>query len=294
MHSSFRLNHCQNDSLADPRATCLLCASPYYEHLPLLGPLHREPSTPSFFNSRRLSTSTSTNLSLPSLSTPVTLPNSMQGYLQPPASPLASVSTGNSGLLLAPANVSVTGTRWPAASLPSWSPPGPPVLGTANDRRLSAHGLGVSQSPLSVIPTLRRRQAARSVNVAASSSTCPTRLTSMTQRRRETTKYLVVLHPEPVSFCTVFDLRLLIFICPRCMGWCTQNMSICSEKFVHPYRKRSQVSFHRPASLVLSLRSKTVFKKTILLVPYSINPCVLISQGLASHFLDPVRIHLHH
>ncbi|KAG1740811.1 uncharacterized protein EDB91DRAFT_1281564 [Suillus paluster] len=119
-----------NDSSADPRATCLLCSSPYYEHLPL-APLNQEPSTPSFFSSCRLSTSTSANLSLPSLSTPVAFPNPMHGYLQPPASPLASVST-NTGLLLAPANMSATGTGWPAASLTPWSPPGPPMHGTVH------------------------------------------------------------------------------------------------------------------------------------------------------------------
>src|SRR6267154_4504695 len=52
----------------------------------------------------------SENLSLASLSTPGPLPRSMQGYLQPPVSPLESIST-NSGVLLAPA---ATVTRWPA------------------------------------------------------------------------------------------------------------------------------------------------------------------------------------
>ncbi|KAG1839700.1 hypothetical protein C8R48DRAFT_679757 [Suillus tomentosus] len=95
-----------------------------------------------------------------------------------------------------------TPARWSAASLPPWNPPGPPISGTTNDRRLSHHGQGVSQSPLSVIPTIQRHQAERSANAVASSSRHPTsrnsRSTSVTQRRRETTKYLVVLHPEPM------------------------------------------------------------------------------------------------
>ncbi|KAG2110423.1 hypothetical protein BD769DRAFT_1674586 [Suillus cothurnatus] len=104
----------------------------------------------------------------------------MQGYLQPPISPLASVSS-NSGLLLAPvANIpaslpAATPARWSAASLPPRNPPGPPISGTTNDRRLLHHGHG------------HRFQHPTSQN---------SRSASMTQRRRGATKYLVVPHPE--------------------------------------------------------------------------------------------------
>ncbi|OAX32846.1 hypothetical protein K503DRAFT_841284 [Rhizopogon vinicolor AM-OR11-026] len=166
-----RLRLGQNDSPADPTATCLLCSHPYYEHSQA-SPRQEfvQPSTPSLFSGRPSSTSPG----------PLTVPHSMQGYLQPPASPLASVST-NSGLLLAPASLpAATSTGWLTPSFLPWSPPGPPVPGTANDRRLSPHGLGVSQSPLLVIPTLRRRPGQSKAN------------------HRETTKYLVVIHPEPM------------------------------------------------------------------------------------------------
>ncbi|KAG1897773.1 WD40-repeat-containing domain protein [Suillus fuscotomentosus] len=216
---SLPLHHCPdqaqqhfmtNNSPGDPRAMCLLCSCPYYEHSLPLSPQRRdsiEPSTPSLFSRHGSSTSASTNVSLSSLTPPVTLPHSMQGYLQPPTSPLASVSS-NSGLLLAPvANMpaslpAATPARWSAASLPPWNPPGPPISGTTNNRRLSHHGQGVSRSLLSVIPTIQRRQAERSANAVASSSRHPTsrnsRSTSVTQCWHETTKYLVVLHPEPM------------------------------------------------------------------------------------------------
>ncbi|OAX30519.1 hypothetical protein K503DRAFT_807143 [Rhizopogon vinicolor AM-OR11-026] len=62
----------------------------------------------------------------------------MQGYLQPPTFPLASVST-NFGLLLAPASLpAATSTGWPTPSFPPWSPPGPLVPGMTNDHRLEA------------------------------------------------------------------------------------------------------------------------------------------------------------
>ena len=95
------------DSPADPRAICFLCSRPYYEHS-----LHQEfvqPSTPSLFSGRRSNTSIPINLSLSSLSTSRPLLRSMQYYIQPPSSPLESVST-NPSLLFLPSLLSAMTT----------------------------------------------------------------------------------------------------------------------------------------------------------------------------------------
>lgn len=127
---------------------------------------------------------------------------SLQAYLRPPGSPLMSMSAATSGL-------PPLSTQQPALL---WNPPGPPPGGSTNDRRVArattARTRGVAASPFQSLnsgqhcqsqSSLQRLQSRRSM----SSSRLPRGVSSR--------KYVVVIHPEPVShyLCSGIVLSLM-------------------------------------------------------------------------------------
>lgn len=121
---------------------------------------------------------------------------SLQSYLHPPGSPLMSASASARASATLPL-ISNPSTQH-LAHFPPWNPPGPPPAGSTNDRRVNraavARTRGVAASPFQSLTSGQHRQSPlqRVRSRRSASSSC---LPHGVSPRR----YVVVIHPEPVS-----------------------------------------------------------------------------------------------
>ena len=127
--------------------------------------------------------------------------SSFQSYLQPPLSPLQTAGAVSSS---------------PSTMLQMWSRPGPPPSGSVNDRRMQSAtaARGISASPYRTFPSrvaqipTGPRTASMGVAPPATGVIRNVRTRNRTSHGGTLRKYLIVIHPEPVSTFVYLDAFL--------------------------------------------------------------------------------------
>jgi hypothetical protein len=116
----------------------------------------------------------------------------LQAYLHPPGSPLMSTSAVTLGQ--PPLSIQQPGLLW--------NPPDPPPAGSTNDRHVArattVHTRGVATSPFQSLTSGQHSQSLSSLQRVQS---CCSMSSSHLPRGISSRKYVVVIHPEPVSHC---------------------------------------------------------------------------------------------
>ncbi|KAG6377906.1 hypothetical protein JVT61DRAFT_14695 [Boletus reticuloceps] len=194
-----------SDDPPTARSNCTLCNRPYFMHIvPNNDQANSDlaPSTPNAhvllsYSTATGSTQVTNNRSLldgNSLLSPLTASGgSSTGSLQAYLCPIGSLLPSTSAATLPPL------TQQHAPAFSHWNPPAPPPAGSTNDRRVyraTTAARGVAASPFqSSAMVLGQRRRGSMQRIQQRRSTPSSRLPHGFSAR----KYVVVIHPEPVS-----------------------------------------------------------------------------------------------
>lgn len=105
-------------------------------------------------------------------------------------------------------------------TLPMWRRPGPPPSGSVNDRRMSSAASarrGVSLSSFGPFPSSQVRPAPTR-NISSGRSGVRSRASAPASSTVREHKYLVIIHPEPVSSTLTSRIVIYIFVASSHMG----------------------------------------------------------------------------